>query len=50
MDDESHLREQAEDACQKMKKKWEKISQGDNPAEQTLIDECEELRVSLFIY
>lgn len=45
LDEEKRLKEQTEETHEKMKKKWDKISQGDNPAEQQLIDECEELRV-----
>lgn len=28
-----------------MKKKWDKMSQGENPMEQQLAEECDELRV-----
>ncbi|KAK4521541.1 uncharacterized protein ATC70_012157 [Mucor velutinosus] len=47
LDEEKRLKEQTEENHEKMKKKWDKISQGDNPAEQQLIDECEELRALL---
>ncbi|CAO3649476.1 unnamed protein product [Mucor fragilis] len=47
LDEEKRLKEQTEESHEKMKKKWDKISQGDNPAEQQLIDECEELRALL---
>jgi E3 ubiquitin-protein ligase BRE1 len=45
LEEGKHLQEQMEESYEKMKKKWDKITQGDNPAEQQLIDECEELRV-----
>ncbi|KAL9536971.1 hypothetical protein MBANPS3_012201 [Mucor bainieri] len=47
LDEEKRLKEQTEESHEKMKKKWDKISQGDNPAEQQLIDECEELRSAI---
>lgn len=47
LDEEKRLKDQTEETHEKMKKKWDKISQGDNPAEQQLIDECEELRALL---
>ncbi|RCH83815.1 E3 ubiquitin-protein ligase bre1 [Rhizopus stolonifer] len=46
-EDEKQLQTQAEETYEKLKKKWDKIAQGDNPAEQQLIDECEELRALL---
>ncbi|KAI9336049.1 hypothetical protein BD770DRAFT_332246, partial [Pilaira anomala] len=45
LEEENHLQIEIEENYEKMKKKWDKISQGDNPAEQQLVEECEELRV-----
>ncbi|KAI8373837.1 hypothetical protein BD560DRAFT_393734 [Blakeslea trispora] len=47
LDEESKLQQQTEESHEKLKRKWDKISQGENPAEQQLIDECEELRALL---
>ncbi|KAI8047379.1 hypothetical protein BDF21DRAFT_434267 [Thamnidium elegans] len=47
MEEEKHLQVEIEENYEKMKKKWDKISQGDNPAEQQLVEECEELRALL---
>ncbi|KAI9481711.1 MAG: hypothetical protein EXX96DRAFT_222280 [Benjaminiella poitrasii] len=47
LEEEKYIQSQLEENYEKMKKKWDKISQGDNPAEQQLIDECEELRALL---
>ncbi|KAI9250732.1 hypothetical protein BY458DRAFT_559644 [Sporodiniella umbellata] len=45
-DEERQLQENTKESYDKMKKKWEKISQGDNPMEEQLAEECDELRVS----
>lgn len=45
VDEEKQLQHEIESNYEKMKRKWDKITQGDNPAEQQLVDECEELRV-----
>jgi E3 ubiquitin-protein ligase BRE1 len=50
LDEEKHLQDQIEEGYEKMKKKWDKISQGDNPAEQQLVEECEELRVNYILF
>jgi hypothetical protein len=50
MEEEKHLQVEMEDNYEKMKKKWDKISQGDNPAEQQLVEECEELRVKTNLF
>ncbi|KAI8636740.1 hypothetical protein BD408DRAFT_425649 [Parasitella parasitica] len=47
LDEDKRLQEQTEENYEKMKKRWDKISHGDDPAEQQLIDECEELRALL---
>lgn len=47
VDEEKQLQQEIESNYEKMKRKWDKITQGDNPAEQQLVDECEELRVSV---
>ncbi|KAI8976857.1 hypothetical protein BDB01DRAFT_852832 [Pilobolus umbonatus] len=47
MDEEKQHQVEIEENYEKMKKKWDKISQGDNPAEQQLAKECEDLRALL---
>ncbi|KAI9008828.1 hypothetical protein CLU79DRAFT_776473 [Phycomyces nitens] len=45
LDEEKQLRKRVDEDYEKMKRRWDMISQGDNPAEQQLAEECEELRV-----
>lgn len=45
MDEEKQLQESIKENYDKMKKKWDKMSQGENPMEQQLAEECDELRV-----
>lgn len=45
LDEEKQLQKRAEEEYEKMRQKWERLSQGDNPAEKQLYEECEELRV-----
>ncbi len=47
MEEEKQLQEEIRENYEKMKKKWEKMSQGDNSAEQQLAEECDELRVMM---
>ncbi|KAI8369905.1 hypothetical protein EDC96DRAFT_503801 [Choanephora cucurbitarum] len=47
LEEENKLQQQTEESLEKLKRKWDKIAQGENPAEQQLIDECEELRALL---
>ncbi|KAL0078591.1 hypothetical protein J3Q64DRAFT_1839560 [Phycomyces blakesleeanus] len=44
LDEEKQLRKRVDEDYEKMKRRWDMISQGDNPAEQQLAEECEELR------
>ncbi|KAI7863065.1 hypothetical protein BDF14DRAFT_1734704 [Spinellus fusiger] len=53
LDEEKQLKKRVDEDYEKMKRRWDMISHGDNPAEQQLAEECEELRVnylSLFIF
>lgn len=49
LDEEKHLRQGVEEEYAKMQKTWDQITQGENPAEEQLAEECEELRVSQVI-
>ncbi|KAI8376102.1 uncharacterized protein BYT42DRAFT_614885 [Radiomyces spectabilis] len=46
-EEEKHLRKRVDEDYEKMKRKWDMISQGHNPAEQELAAEVEELRALL---
>lgn len=46
LDEEKHLRRKVEEEYDGMKRKWDMLSQGENPAEDELKKECEDLRVS----
>ncbi|CAO3589081.1 unnamed protein product [Absidia cylindrospora] len=44
LEEEKQLQAQVEEDHEKMKRKWDMISHGDNPQEQQLAEECDELR------
>ncbi|KAI8097692.1 uncharacterized protein BX664DRAFT_84831 [Halteromyces radiatus] len=44
LEEEKHLQSRVEEDHDKMKRKWDMISHGDNPQEQQLAEECDELR------
>ncbi|ORX53956.1 hypothetical protein DM01DRAFT_1335814 [Hesseltinella vesiculosa] len=44
MEEEKKLASQVQDEHEKLKRRWELTSHGDNPQEQQLVEECEELR------
>lgn len=50
LDQEVALKQEVEDGYGDLQKKWDLIVQGENPASQQLVDEVEDLRVSLYIH
>ncbi|CAO3630534.1 unnamed protein product [Cunninghamella echinulata] len=43
-EEEKQLQDRVEESHEKMKRKWDMISQGNHPQEQQLVEECDELR------
>lgn len=50
LEDEIHSRRRAEEEIESLKRKVESLTKVENPAEQKLVKECEELRVRMVLF